>query len=87
MTSTHYYDRLESPGYWRDITGHFQLNTKILDIGCSTGWVAEHFCNYTGLDCSLDPLKAARALGRNVVQGNADVPLPFADGTFTALRK
>jgi SAM-dependent methyltransferase len=80
-----YYGRLEAPGYWRDITHHFPSDARILDLGCGTGWIAEHFSDYTGLDISLDAVEHARRLGRNVIHGDAAEKLPFPDGEFTGV--
>jgi SAM-dependent methyltransferase len=77
-----YFDWHEQPGYYRDITRHFPPNAKLLDVGCGTGWLAEHFGDYTGIDGSPDAVAAAQAKGRSIVQGDVDQPLPFEDASF-----
>lgn len=79
-----YFDWHEQPGYYRDITRHFSADARLVDIGCGTGWLAEHFKDYTGVDGSPDAVGRAQALGRNVQLGNIDQPLPFDDETFDA---
>jgi SAM-dependent methyltransferase len=80
-----YFDWHEQPGYFRDVTRHFVSQSKLLDVGCGTGWLAEHFVDYTGLDPSPDAVAAARAKGRTIVQGSASDPLPFEDEAFDGL--
>jgi SAM-dependent methyltransferase len=77
-----YFDWHEKPGYWADITRHFPAETKLLDIGCGTGWLAEHYADYTGIDGSSDAVAAAAEKGRSVIQGDVDQPLPFGDAEF-----
>lgn len=85
MAKDGYYGRLEAPGYWRDIAGHFKPDTKMLDLGCGTGWISLHFEDYTGLDISAEAVKIAQDMGRNVMLGDAGAPLPFNDATFTGV--
>lgn len=80
-----YFEWHERPGYWRDITRHFDPAARMLDIGCGTGWLAEFFSDYTGLDGSPDAVALARERGRNVTLGDADSPLPFEDESFDAV--
>jgi SAM-dependent methyltransferase len=77
-----YFDWHERPGYWADITRHFPVTAELLDVGCGTGWLAEHFTHYTGVDGSPDAVGIAAAKGRNVVHGDVDQPLPFTDAAF-----
>jgi len=77
-----YFDWHEQPGYYRDVTRHFLPDAKLLDVGCGTGWLAEHFSDYTGIDGSPDAVAAAATKGRTVLQGDVDEPLPFGDATF-----
>jgi SAM-dependent methyltransferase len=77
-----YFDWHEQPGYWADVTRHFPATAQLLDIGCGTGWLAQHFSSYTGVDGSPDAVARARALGRNVIERDVDEPLPFDDGAF-----
>lgn len=80
-----YFDWHEQPGYWADITRHFPATVDLLDIGCGTGWLAQHFPSYTGIDGSPDAVEIAHGLGRNVIQGDVDEPLPFAAESFDAV--
>ena len=58
-----YFDWHEQPGYFRDVTRHFAADAELLDVGCGTGWLAEHFADYTGIDGSPDAVAAAQAQG------------------------
>ncbi len=80
-----YFDWHERPGYWADITRHFSGEVELLDIGCGTGWLSEHFPHYTGIDGSADAVSIATGRARNVTEGNVDEPLPFADESFDAI--
>jgi SAM-dependent methyltransferase len=77
-----YFDWHEQPGYWRDVTRHFAPDTKLLDVGCGSGWLAEHFADYTGVDGAPEAVASAAAKGRNVLLADVDRPLPFGDGAF-----
>jgi SAM-dependent methyltransferase len=73
----------QAPPYWADITRHFDRDDRILDIGCGSGWLAEHFSNYTGVDRDENAVAAGRTLGRELVQVDLESsPLPFPDGEF-----
>ncbi len=80
-----YFDWHKQPGYYRDVTRHFPADAELLDIGCGTAWLAEHFPRYTGIDGSSDAVAAATERRRNVVLGDVDQPLPFADESFDAV--
>lgn len=77
-----YFDWHEQPGYFRDITRHFPADTHLLDIGSGTGWLGDHFPNYTGLDAAPEAVARAAEKGRNVQFGDLAEPLPFEDGSF-----
>ena len=77
-----YFDWHEQPGYFRDVTRHFPPDARLLDVGCGTGWIADHFADYSGLDGSADAVAAATARGRNVQLHDVGEPLPFADASF-----
>jgi len=77
-----YFDWHEAPGYFRDVTRHFPPGARMLDVGCGTGWLAEHFDDYTGIDGSPDAVAAAAAKGREIVLGDVAEPLPFPDADF-----
>jgi SAM-dependent methyltransferase len=72
----------EEPGYWRDVTRHFDAGTRLLDVGCGSAWLGHHFEHYTGVDVSAEAVAAARARGREVIQADVEQPLPFADASF-----
>jgi SAM-dependent methyltransferase len=80
-----YFDWHARPGYWADVTRHFSPTSRLLDIGCGTGWLADEFDSYTGIDGSTQAVELGREHGRNVVQGNVDEPLPFGDEQFDAV--
>ena len=80
-----YFDWHERPGYWADVTRHFAPESRLLDVGCGTGWLADQFPAYTGIDGSPEAVARARGLGRNVIEGNVDEPLPFEQETFDAV--
>lgn len=77
-----YFEWHEQPGYYRDITRHFPSGAALLDVGCGTGWLADHFPDYTGLDASPEAVAQANEKGRNVKLGDLADPLPFPDGSF-----
>jgi SAM-dependent methyltransferase len=77
-----YFDWHEQPGYFRDITRHFAPSAKLLDVGCGSGWLADHFADYTGVDGSPEAVAAAAAKGRSILHADVDEPLPFADASF-----
>jgi SAM-dependent methyltransferase len=77
-----YFEWHEQPGYWHDVTRHFDPGVALLDLGCGSAWLADHFADYTGVDGSPDAVEAAAVKGRKVLLGNVDEPLPFDDGAF-----
>lgn len=80
-----YFDWHEQPGYYRDVTRWFAPGARLLDLGCGTGWLAEHFADYTGIDGSPDAVTRAIGHGRAVQLGDVDGPLPFDDEHFDAV--
>jgi SAM-dependent methyltransferase len=62
-----YFDWHEQPGYFRDVTRHFARSDKLLDVGCGSAWLADHFDDYTGIDASADAAARAAERGRNVI--------------------
>jgi SAM-dependent methyltransferase len=72
----------EKPGYWADVTRHFPPGTRLLDVGCGSAWLGDHFEHYTGIDVSREAVDLARARGREVIQADVDQPLPFPDVSF-----
>ena len=80
-----YLDWHEEPGYYRDVTRHFDQDAELLDIGCGSGWLAEHFPHYTGVDSLPEAAAVGRAKGRNVLEADVDEPLPFEDASFDGI--
>ena len=83
--SVSYFTWHEEPGYWCDVTRHFDPASSVLDIGCGTGWVARHLPRYTGIDGSPEAVATAVQAGRNVIQGDVSGALPYADAEFDAV--
>jgi SAM-dependent methyltransferase len=77
-----YFDWHEQPGYFRDVTRHFAPTAKLLDVGCGSAWLAEHYADYTGVDGSPEAVAAAASRGRTIVHADVDEPLPFPDASF-----
>jgi SAM-dependent methyltransferase len=77
-----YFDWHDQPGYWRDVTRHFAPETTLLDVGCGSGWLGDHFSNYTGIDASPDAVARAREADRNVMRGDVEQRWPFEDASF-----
>jgi SAM-dependent methyltransferase len=77
-----YFDWHGQPGYFRDVTRHFSPGTRILDVGCGSGWLADYFDDYTGVDGSPDAVRAATGKGRDVTLADVDERLPFDDAQF-----
>lgn len=81
-----YVDWHQRPGYWGDITRHFAPDARLLDVGCGSAWLAEHFEHYTGVERDPAAVERAVSLGRNVVSADLESePLPFEDGSFDGL--
>ena len=80
-----YCDWHRQPGYYRDLTRHFDPAAALLDVGCGTAWLADHFRSYTGIDNSAEAIAEAAAAGRNVVHGDIQASLPFTDESFDAV--
>ena len=72
----------DKPGYWADVARHFPPSTRLLDVGCGSAWLGDHFEHYTGIDVSREAVDLARARGRGVIQADVDQPLPFPDMSF-----
>jgi SAM-dependent methyltransferase len=77
-----YFDWHEQPGYFRDVTRHFPPGTRLLDVGCGSAWLADHFDDYTGVDGSPEAVAAAAAKGREITLASVDEPLPFEEASF-----
>ena len=80
-----YFDWHEQPGYFRDLTRHFESSAKLLDVGCGSAWLAEHFEDYTGIDASPDAAARAAERGRNVITADVQAGFPFDDASFDAV--
>jgi SAM-dependent methyltransferase len=79
-----YFDWHGEPGYFGDLTRHFDPRAALLDVGCGTGWLSRHFQDYTGVDGSPEAVAIAQAEGRNVLLADLSDRLPFDDGRFEA---
>jgi SAM-dependent methyltransferase len=77
-----YVDWHAKPGYWGDVVRHFDRSSRLLDIGCGSGWIADHFDNYIGLETDLNAVAIAEAAGRDVRHIDAGSALPFSDPAF-----
>jgi SAM-dependent methyltransferase len=77
-----YFEWHGKPGYWNDVVRHFPSSTKLLDVGCGSAWLGEHYADYTGIDVSAEAVEAARARGREVLLADVGEPLPFEDESF-----
>jgi SAM-dependent methyltransferase len=77
-----YFSWHEQPGYWRDVARHFAPEMRLLDVGCGSAWLGDHFTNYTGIDVSEAAVEAAKARGREVLLVEDSSSLPFADESF-----
>lgn len=77
-----YFDWHGEPGYYRDITRHFDRSVKLLDLGCGTAWLGRHYDDYTGLDSSDEAVAGAAERGITVLKGSVIDRLPFDDGSF-----
>ena len=80
-----YYDWHRQPGYFRDVTRHFPRDARLLDVGCGTAWLAEHYPDYTGIDSSAEAIASARSSGRNVIEASVEDELPFEGESFDAV--
>jgi SAM-dependent methyltransferase len=73
----------EAPPYWGDVTRHFDAGARVLDVGCGTGWLADHLGDYTGVDRDPRAVEAGTRRGRNLVHVDLDrSPLPFPEASF-----
>jgi SAM-dependent methyltransferase len=77
-----YFDWHDEPGYYRDIIDHFSPRDRLLDVGCGTAWIQDHFPNYVGIDLSAEAVEHARERGRNAMVHDVEQPLPFDDDSF-----
>jgi glycosyltransferase involved in cell wall biosynthesis len=80
-----YFDWHDEPGYFRDIIDHFSPTDRLLDVGCGTAWLNDHFADYEGIDVSEEAVAHARALGRRARVHDVTEPLPFPDESFDAV--
>ena len=80
-----YFDWHEQPGYFRDVTRHFAADAAILDVGCGSAWLADHFSNYTGIDSAPEAVAAAGERGRSVTLVRVEEGLPFEDESFDGI--
>jgi len=72
-----------------NLNKNFPKSSKILDIGCGTGWSMEvllksGYENLVGIDLSDDMLEIARKKGFKVFKANIIKGTPFPDNHFNA---
>jgi len=79
-----YFEWHQKPGYYADITHHFDPRARVIDVGCGSAWLADEFRNYTGVDSSFEAVQRAQGLGLNVVHADVEKGLPFPDRSFEA---
>jgi SAM-dependent methyltransferase len=73
----------EAPPYWGDVTRHFGTRDRVLDVGCGTGWLADHLGDYTGVERDPEAVAEGTRRGRNIVHVDLErSPLPFPDASF-----
>lgn len=77
-----YLDWHKRPGYWADITRHFDPQLRVLDLGCGSAWLGEEYRHYVGVDGSIGAATEARLKGIAVAVGDLEDSLPFADQAF-----
>jgi SAM-dependent methyltransferase len=77
-----YFEWHDKPGYWNDVVRHFPAETRLLDVGCGSAWLGEHYARYTGIDVSPEAVEAAKRHGREVLLADVDERLPFEDESF-----
>jgi SAM-dependent methyltransferase len=77
-----YFEWHDKPGYWGDVVRHFPAHARLLDVGCGSAWLGDHYAGYTGIDVSPEAVEAARARGRDVLLADVDEPLAFPDAGF-----
>ena len=77
-----YHEWHSRPGYYKDISRHFDPSTRLLDIGCGTAWLSEDFRDYVGVDTADDVVAKAAEQGIDVRLASQDGTLPFDDATF-----
>ncbi len=80
-----YFDWHGKPGYWADVTRHFGKDDELLDVGCGSAWLADHFPRYTGVDASAEAVARAAERGHTVIQADLAEGLPFEDERFDGL--
>lgn len=77
-----YHEWHDRPGYYKDISRHFDPKARLLDVGCGTAWLADEFSDYVGVDTAADVVESAAAKGIDVRLASEDGSLPFADSSF-----
>ena len=76
-----YYDWHGRPGYFNDVVRHFDADATLLDVGCGSAWLSEHFASYVGVDDHPQAFGDGRRA--RVVQASGSA-LPFAADRFDA---
>lgn len=77
-----YHDWHGRPGYYNDVVRHFAPGDLLLDVGCGSAWLADHFPRYLGVDDH--PGAFADVRGARVAWGSV-THLPVRDGAVDAV--
>lgn len=79
-----YHDWHGEPGYWRDVTRHFDPDALLLDLGCGSAWLGAHFPRYLGVDDHPDAFRDGGGRVARVARGSV-AHLPLRDSCVDAV--
>ena len=81
-----YFDWHGSPATGATSRATSRADARLLDVGCGSAWLADHFDDYTGVDGSPDAVaRGARARAATSRRSTPTEPLPFDDAEFDAV--